>query len=486
MNYGAVSYHYHSDGTPAAAYQFRAEDIQDIQWQTPSSSKGSSLSAMSPPTSAPSGLQQSVYASPHNPHHQHQQQQQQPHTTSMWSPPTLYGAAPPPYAVSRQPYAPAVPAANPAAYGSYTQSPSGTYQGRTMPAASPNTTSSQSSNQSGDALSRTNLYIRGLSPTTSDKDLVNLCQGYGTITSTKAIIDQTTNKCKGYGFVDFDAPGSAERAVQALQAQGIQAQMAKQQEQDPTNLYIANLPLHFTEKHLENMFKDFGTVISTRILRKPDGMSRCVGFARMESRDKCETIINTFNNKMLSGCSEPLLVKFADSGNKKKSQQQKMFQYFGVQNLQFPFDQQAALAANLNAPYMNYSMAAPTLLPTATGLVPRYSSVATTPVTTYQMSSNPAWMPQYIMQPGMPHMLPSTLHHGSATTLDPGSGVMPQLTSQMGQLSLSSASYISSPYSAMPYQPQLHTGPLLHTLAAEDHSSMASDDLSHRHYALNK
>lgn len=55
-----------------------------------------------------------------------------------------------------------------------------------------------------------------------------------------------------------------------------------------------------------------------------------------------------------------------------------------------------------DSPYMNYSMAAPTLLPT--GLLPRYSSVATTPVTTYQVSSNPAWMPQYIMQPGMPHV----------------------------------------------------------------------------------
>lgn len=285
-----------------------------------------------------------------------------------------------------------------------------------MPAASPTTTSSQSSNHSGDALSRTNLYIRGLSPNTTDKDLVNLCANFGTITSTKAIIDQTTNKCKGYGFVDFDAPGSAERAVQALQAQGIQAQMAKQQEQDPTNLYIANLPMHFTEKHLENMFKDYGTVISTRILRKPDGFSRCVGFARMESKDKCEQIINTFNNKMLSGCSEPLLVKFADSGNKKKSQQQKMFQIGREDALQFPYEQQAALAANLNAPYMNYSMAAPTLLPT--GLLPRYSSVATTPVTTYQVSSNPAWMPQYIMQPGMPHILPS-VHPDVSAVLDP-------------------------------------------------------------------
>ncbi|KAL8610124.1 hypothetical protein ACOMHN_024590 [Nucella lapillus] len=47
--------------------------------------------------------------------------------------------------------------------------------------------------------------------------------------------------------------------------------------------------------------------------------------------------------------------------------------------------------------------------------------------------------------------------------------------------------YISSPYTPMAYQHQpLHTGPLLHALAAEDHSSVASDDLTHRHYALNK
>ena len=31
----------------------------------------------------------------------------------------------------------------------------------------------------------------------------------------------------GYGFVDFEVPMAAETAVKALQAQGIQAQMAK-------------------------------------------------------------------------------------------------------------------------------------------------------------------------------------------------------------------------------------------------------------------
>ncbi|MGH0143234.1 UNVERIFIED_CONTAM: hypothetical protein FKN15_014043 [Acipenser sinensis] len=87
--------------------------------------------------------------------------------------------------------------------------------------------SSSSSNAGWDQLSKTNLYIRGLPPATTDHDLVKLCQPYGKIVSTKAILDKTTNKCKGYGFVDFDSPAAAQKAVSALKATGVQAQMAK-------------------------------------------------------------------------------------------------------------------------------------------------------------------------------------------------------------------------------------------------------------------
>uniref|UniRef100_A0A7M4EEP8 RNA binding motif single stranded interacting protein 2 n=1 Tax=Crocodylus porosus TaxID=8502 RepID=A0A7M4EEP8_CROPO len=132
----------------------------------------------------------------------------------------------------------------------------------------------------GDQLSKTNLYIRGLHPATTDQDLVKLCQPYGKIVSTKAILDKTTNKCKGYGFVDFDSPTAAQKAVTALKASGVQAQMAKQQEQDPTNLYISNLPLSMDEQELETLLKPFGQVVSTRILRDSGGASRGVGFAR--------------------------------------------------------------------------------------------------------------------------------------------------------------------------------------------------------------
>ncbi|XP_015412955.1 PREDICTED: RNA-binding motif, single-stranded-interacting protein 2 isoform X1 [Myotis davidii] len=197
------------------------------------------------------------------------------------------------------------------------------------PSPSNSTPNSSSGSNGNDQLSKTNLYIRGLQPGTTDQDLVKLCQSYGKIVSTKAILDKTTNKCKGYGFVDFDSPLAAQKAVTALKASGIQAQMAKQQEQDPTNLYISNLPLSMDEQELEGMLKPFGQVISTRILRDTSGTSRGVGFARMESTEKCEAIITHFNGKYLKtppgvpAPSDPLLCKFADGGPKKRQNQGK-------------------------------------------------------------------------------------------------------------------------------------------------------------------
>jgi len=75
----------------------------------------------------------------------------------------------------------------------------------------------------------------------------------------------------------------------------------QQQEQDPTNLYISNMPAYVSEVDLEAMFSSYGKVISTRILRDPQGTSRGVGFARMDTKETCDAIINAFNGKYLNG-----------------------------------------------------------------------------------------------------------------------------------------------------------------------------------------
>uniref|UniRef100_A0A8C9RCD0 RNA binding motif, single stranded interacting protein 2b n=1 Tax=Scleropages formosus TaxID=113540 RepID=A0A8C9RCD0_SCLFO len=312
-----------------------------------------------------------------------------------------------------------------------------------MAPPSPNTNSNSSSG-GGEQLSKTNLYIRGLHPGTTDQDLVKLCQPYGKIVSTKAILDKTTNKCKGYGFVDFDSPAAAQKAVTALKASGVQAQMAKQQEQDPTNLYISNLPLTMDEQELEAMLKPFSQVISTRILRDANGTSRGVGFARMESTEKCEAIIQHFNGKYIKTPpgvpvpTEPLLCKFADGGQKKRQNQGKYLQNGRAWTREGETVRKYCrcaitflyiFACRFYSP--PYSIA-PNRMIAQTPISPYIPS----PVSSYQVHS-PSWMhhQSYLMQPAGAVLTPTMEH---AMSIQPTS-MMGPITQQLSHLSLGSA-----------------------------------------------
>ncbi|XP_074931786.1 RNA-binding motif, single-stranded-interacting protein 2 isoform X2 [Phalacrocorax aristotelis] len=360
-----------------------------------------------------------------------------------------------------------------------------------------------------DQLSKTNLYIRGLHPSTTDQDLVKLCQPYGKIVSTKAILDKTTNKCKGYGFVDFDSPMAAQKAVTALKASGVQAQMAKQQEQDPTNLYISNLPLGVDEQELEALLKPFGQVVSTRILRDPHGASRGVGFARMESTEKCEAVITHFNGKYIKmppgapAPPDPLLCKFADGGQKKRQSQGKFVPNgrawardsdagtvtlaydpaTALQNGWVPWAPPGPSGAGAAGrappapdppPYRFYPAPyglAPSRMIAPTALAPYLPS----PVSSYQVHG-PTWMHQsYLVQPTGAVLAPAVDH---AVPLQPS--VVAPLAQQLGHLSLGSAGTYVPAATAVPgafippYPPVPPALPLEDGSAAPSHGPIES------------
>ncbi|KAM9241757.1 LOW QUALITY PROTEIN: RNA-binding motif, single-stranded-interacting protein 2-like [Dugong dugon] len=340
------------------------------------------------------------------------------------------------------------------------------------PSPSNSNPSSSSGSNGNDQLSKTNLYIRGLQPGTTDQDLVKLCQPlqgiawlilsnplayrsfaeknrYGKIVSTKAILDKTTNKCKGYGFVDFDSPTVSQKAVTALKASGVQAQTAKQ-EQDPTNLYISNLPLSMDGQELEGMLKPYGQVISTQILRETRGTSRGVGFARMESTEKCEAIITHFNGKYIKtppgvpAPSDPLLCKFADGGPKKQQNQGKFVQNGwawprngDMSGMALTYDPTTALQNGFYpAPYNitpNRMLAQSALSPYLPSPMSSYQRVTqTSPL----QVPNASWVHHhsYLMKPSGSVLTPGMDH---PLSLQPAS-MMGPLTQQLGHLSLSS------------------------------------------------
>ncbi|XP_075592244.1 uncharacterized protein LOC124499479 isoform X6 [Dermatophagoides farinae] len=331
-------------------------------------------------------------------------------------------------------------------------------------------------------ISKTNLYIRGLTPNTTDKDLQLLCQPYGNIVSTKAILDKETNKCKGYGFVDFDNPNSAEQAVKSLISQGVQAQMAKctdtnrnktmqqkilQQEHDPTNLYIANLPMTMAETDLEAMLSLYGNVISTRILKDSNGTPRGVGFARMESKEKCESIINILNGKLLPGGKDTLLVKFADGGSKKKNHYKNESRYRSdVDQLQMGFD-----STNLTT---NGGVTAMLPSPLSATSYQRFSSPYQNPMQANPWMHHQAPQPQYIMQPQL-------MDPNAATALQFSPALMHQLTAQMSHIQLGGVSGTAGyhlPGNPHPYGTQLYTPQLIPTMPMSGVSGDQQDPIN--------
>ncbi|KAI9140635.1 hypothetical protein BKA69DRAFT_1078987 [Paraphysoderma sedebokerense] len=178
--------------------------------------------------------------------------------------------------------------------------------------------------------SMTNVYIRGLPTNTTDESLYNMCKAYGVIVSSKSIIDPRTGQCKGYGFVMYESIEDCKNAIDGLNKTGYQSSFAKESMsgklknlQDPssTNIYISNLPLDCDEKALENLFTPF-KILSTRILRDSNNVSRGVGFARMSDRETALAVIQKFNHTNLPNSSSPLQVRFADSVAQKKLKNQ--------------------------------------------------------------------------------------------------------------------------------------------------------------------
>lgn len=103
----------------------------------------------------------------------------------------------------------------------------------------------------------TNVYIRGLPPDTTDESLLEMCERFGEISSSKAIVDPQTGTCKGFGFACFESESDAQICIAGLIHCGYQVSFAKEsfsarlkslQDPQSTNLYVSNLPLDMHEK----------------------------------------------------------------------------------------------------------------------------------------------------------------------------------------------------------------------------------------------
>jgi cold-inducible RNA-binding protein len=60
------------------------------------------------------------------------------------------------------------------------------------------------------------LYVGNLSFNTTENDLNDAFAAFGTVTEANLMVDRTTNRPRGFGFVTMSTPEEAQKAIEGL------------------------------------------------------------------------------------------------------------------------------------------------------------------------------------------------------------------------------------------------------------------------------
>ncbi|XP_062367845.1 ELAV-like protein 3 isoform X2 [Cinclus cinclus] len=173
--------------------------------------------------------------------------------------------------------------------------------------------------------SKTNLIVNYLPQSMSQEELRSLFGSLGDIESCKLVRDKVTGQSLGYGFVNYVEAGDADRAIGALNGLKLQTKTIKVSYARPSsasirdaNLYVSGLPKAMGQKEMEQLFSQYGRIITSRILvDQVTGVSRGVGFIRFDKRVEAEEAVRGLHGQKPLGAAEPITVKFANTPGQK-------------------------------------------------------------------------------------------------------------------------------------------------------------------------
>ena len=65
------------------------------------------------------------------------------------------------------------------------------------------------------------LFVGNLSFNTTENDLQDACAAHGTVTEANLMMDRSTGRPRGFGFVTMSTPEEAQKAVEAMNGKSI-------------------------------------------------------------------------------------------------------------------------------------------------------------------------------------------------------------------------------------------------------------------------
>ncbi|KAK4482063.1 hypothetical protein RD792_011589 [Penstemon davidsonii] len=187
----------------------------------------------------------------------------------------------------------------------------------------------------------TNVYVKNLSESTTEEDLKEMFGKFGPITS--AIVMKDSNgKSRCFGFINFENPDAAAAAAENMNGTSLNEKMLyvgkaeKKAEREAelkakferernsrfeklkgANLYLKNLDDGINDEKLKELFSEFGTITSCKVMLDQNGASKGSGFVAFSSPEEATKALNETNGKMIGG--KPLYVAVAQRKDERKA-----------------------------------------------------------------------------------------------------------------------------------------------------------------------
>ncbi|KAI7589296.1 hypothetical protein KC316_g4019, partial [Hortaea werneckii] len=183
------------------------------------------------------------------------------------------------------------------------------------------------------------LYVGGLDPRVTEDVLKQIFETTGHVQSVKIIPDKNfQSKGYNYGFVEYDDPQSAERAMQTLNGRRVHQQEIRvnwayqstnQSKEDTSNhfhIFVGDLSNEVNDEVLLQAFSAFGSVSEARVMwDMKTGRSRGYGFVAFRDRGEAEKALSSMDGEWLG--SRAIRCNWANQkGQPSFSQQQAMAQ----------------------------------------------------------------------------------------------------------------------------------------------------------------
>lgn len=175
----------------------------------------------------------------------------------------------------------------------------------------------------------TNIYISKLPVSVDETMLSRLFSEYGQIECCRVQRSSQNSSGRTFGFVKFRTCHEAQRAIDGMNGARVNDSPidVKFADQDPAdkvtggtpsdNLYVRNLPNTWTQEEIIALFRQFGSVVSCRLLHVGEGIRGAGALVRMNSIQESRQAMEGLNGRIPQGGSEMLIVRYADTPEEK-------------------------------------------------------------------------------------------------------------------------------------------------------------------------